>query len=59
MQASLFWDVLPWLHGGGNHLVMQLCGYYAEYLAVLGVSSIVAQTILPANSLEVYGNGIK
>ena len=48
-----------WGQGGGSNPVMQLCGFYARYLYNLRFSSAVAETILPAVGVEVFGHGIR
>ena len=48
-----------WGQGGGSNPVMQLCGFYAHYLRGLWKTSVVAETILPAVGVEVYGHGIR
>ena len=48
-----------WGQGGGSNPVMQLCGFYAKHLKELWTSSAVAETILPAVGVEIYGHGIR
>ena len=48
-----------WGLGGGSNPVMQLCGFYNKYLKELWTSSAVAETILPAGGVEIYGHGIR
>lgn len=50
---------IDWGLGGGSNPVMQLCGFYAQYLKGLWTSSAVAETILPAVGVEIYGHGIR
>ncbi len=50
---------LDWGLGGGSNPVMQLCAYYALELKNNWGSPVVAETLLPAVGLEIFGHGLR
>ncbi len=50
---------LDWGQGGASNPVMQLCGHYALGLKKQWGSPVVAETLLPAVGLEIFGHGLR
>ena len=50
---------LDWGLGGGSNPVMQLCAYYALGFKNKWGSLVVAETLLPAVGLEIFGHGLR